>query len=506
MASDIRAREQDRADDNYPWRVLLVTSIGIILCGLNMSTMDVALPSVASHFDASASQASWIMLSYLMVNASLILALGRVADLVSRRTVYLAGLGLFTVASFLCGLAPGATFLAIMRGVQAVGAAAVITNVTALLADSFPPGGLSTALGLNTSLVSTAMISGPVVGGALVSTFGWQACFWFNVPFGLVGLVLAGRTLRPTVGAARGEPFDLFGAVLVTVAVAGLVFALSEGGAKGWLTVPVMMGLGAFVIGLPAFVLWERSRRHPLLDLGLFVDRDRTIAFSSSFLMAVSRGGIGLIVSLYLQAVLGLDPFHAGLLVMPLAIGVATASPIAGRLARRYSSNDLARLGMLTVMTSLAALALLMSPEVPRPALILCLLGVGVGTGIFMTPNTTSIMAGVLPHQRGIANGVRSGSQHSGLVVSVGLGLALATSWLGDSEKRAAYAGRLSALSADSVDRFTAGIQVALSVFAAMCLVALIASLWRSSRKGTPASPSPSPGERGNPTDPGGVL
>lgn len=490
------------ADDRYPWRVLLVSSIGIVLCGLNVSTMDVALPAVANHFDASASQASWIMLSYLMVNASLILALGRVADLLSRRTVYLAGLAIFTVASSLCGFAPDATTLAILRGIQAVGAAALITNVTALLADAFPPSGLSTALGLNVGLVSTAMISGPAVGGALVSAFGWQACFWFNVPIGAVGLVLAWRTLRRSPGPSSGERFDLLGAVLATAAISGLVFALSEGGANGWLRPSVLIGLGVFMLGLPAFLVLERSRKHPLLDLRLFADKDRAVAFISGFLMAVARGGVGLMVSLYLQAVLGLDPFSAGLLVMPMAIGLAVASPVAGWLARRYSSRDLSRVGMLTVMISLAMLALVMSPNLPELALIVGLFGVGAGTGVFMTPNTHSIMAGVQAHQRGIANGVRSGMQHAGLVISVGLGLALSTTWLGDPEKRAAYAGRLSSVSVESGERFTAGIQLSFSVFAAMCLIALISSLWRTPSDAAPAGRRPDD----HPTDPTGVL
>jgi EmrB/QacA subfamily drug resistance transporter len=472
---------QEQPEDlSYAWRVLSVTSLGMMLCGLNSSTMDVALPVVAAHFHASASEATWIVLAFLLVNTSLILVFGRVADLVGRRRLYIVGLGVFTVASFLSGLAPNALSLAMLRGLQAVGAAALITNVTALLADAFPTRSLSTGLGLNVMAVSTAQMAGPVVGGALASSLGWRAAFWFNVPVGLIGLLWAMHTLRPSAPVTEREPFDLIGAVTASVGLAGLVLALAEGGAIGWTRPIVVVGALACVIGLPLFVAIERRRAYPMFDLRLLADRERAFAFGCAFLIAVARFAVVLLMSLYLQSAAGLDAFHAGLYVLPAAIGLAASSPIAGWLARRYDTRFLASAGVLVVVVGLIALASIISPSISRLQMNVCLLAVGCGTGLFMTPNTSSIMSGVRPSQRGMANGFRSSLQNTGFVVSTALGVALATTWLSDEDKREAYAGSLSQLSSHGAQELTSGVRLALVVMAAACTVGLIGSLLRS--------------------------
>jgi MFS family permease len=171
---------------------LSVTSLGVLLAAANTSTLDVALPVVARHFRASATAASWALLTYMLVNTVLILAFGRLADIVGRRRLYLAGLGTFTLASLACGFAPNILALDVLRGVQAIGAAAIITNTTAQLTDAFPRNLLATALGLNVAVAAASQVIGPVIGGAMASTWGWRAVFWFNVPTGVVGLVCGG--------------------------------------------------------------------------------------------------------------------------------------------------------------------------------------------------------------------------------------------------------------------------------------------------------------------------
>ncbi|OLT23123.1 hypothetical protein BJF78_07025 [Pseudonocardia sp. CNS-139] len=480
---------------SYAWRVLSATTPGIALAGLNTSTMDVALPSVARHFDASPTEASWILLSYLLVNTAFILVLGRLADIVGRRVLYLSGLVLFAVAGLLCGLAPSAGWLIALRAVQAVGAAAVITNVIALLADTFPPRLLSTALGINTTAVSTTQLVGPLVGGALVETFGWRAAFWFNVPVAAAGVLWAARILRraPPRSGPR-EPFDLAGAALSTLALAALVLALSLGPSSGWLSAPVLVPGAGFVVLMVVFVLAER-RPYPLLDLRLLADRERSLAFVAAFLTAASRFSVVLLMALYLQAAGSHNALEAALQVTPAAVGLAGASLVSGHLARRLGARVLASAGLFTIMVGLCALALFTDPGFTGLPLAGCLLAIGIGTGLFLTPNTSAIMVSVRPDQRGVANGLRSALQNSGFVVGTALSLAIVTSWLSQEEKRAAYAGTLSRLTGDSLAGLTTGYRVAFATMAAVCALALVASLLRN--------PPPAGGERPRAADGG---
>ncbi|RKS68508.1 EmrB/QacA subfamily drug resistance transporter [Motilibacter peucedani] len=466
-------------DVAYAWRVLSVTSLGVVLTGLNSSTLDVGLPSVSRHFNASPTQASWFLLSYMLVNTVLILLFGRLADLVGRRRLYVTGLGVLTLGSLGCGLAPTAGVLIALRAVQAVGAAAIITNTTAQLTDAFPRRLLGTALGLNITVISAAQVAGPVVGGALIGAFGWRWVFLFNVPVGLVGLAWATHTLRPA-GTERAEGrFDGVGAVLSVVWLGGLVVALSEGGSVGWAAPQVVAGFLALAVGLPAFVLVQRHRSDPLVDLALLADRQLAFAYLSVFLLAMARFSLILLASLFFQGAQGLDPLQAGLRVTPLALGMMVASPPVGWLSRHVSTQVLASSGLGVVSGGLLLMAAVVSPHAGYAPIGVALFLVGVGTGAFMTPNTSSIMSSVPASSRGVANGLRSMLQNTGFVVSTAMSLAIVTSPLAPREKRATYAGTLTQLSPAEVGHFVDGFRTALVVLTVLCVVAAGASLAR---------------------------
>lgn len=464
----------------YHWRVLSVTSIGAFLMGVNTSTLSVALPVVARHFHATAIEANWILLSYMLVNTVMILVFGRLADIIGRRPLYLGGLALLTVACLLSGLAPNAEVLIALRMVQAVGAAAIITNTIALLADAFPPRLLSTALGLNVMLVSSAQVLGPVVGGFFATALGWRWVFWFNVPLGAVGLVWAALTLRKLPVRGSREPFDLAGAVLTLLMIGGLVLALSEGGALGWTSPLVIVAGCVSVVATPVFLWVQRKRAHPLLDLGLSCDRELAMAYLATFLSSVTRFATVVLVSLYVQSVTGASPFHASLQIATVAVGMMVASPIAGRVAARVPARIVATVGLAISCVSLAALAVLIHPGAGWAHFAVPMAGLGLGGGFFMAPNTSAIMARVRPSKRGIANGLRSMLQNTGMVVSTALGLAIVTSPLTDDAKTAAYAGRLAHLPESALDVFTGAYRFAFLLLAGLAAVGIVVSSLRS--------------------------
>jgi MFS family permease len=300
------------------------------------------------------------------------------------------------------------------------------------------------------------------------------------VPFGVAGLLWARRTLRADPPRRSREPFDLVGSLLTVTLVGGLVLALSEGGALGWSSPLVVVGGALFAVSLPVFIVVEHRRRYPMLDLSMFSDYERSMAYASNLLMSIARFAVVLLIALYLQAASGANPFQAGVRVIPVAGGMVLASPVAGRLAKRYPVRWVSSTGMAIAAAGLAVLAATISPSLAYPVIGGCLLAVGIGSGIFMTPNTTSIMGGVEPGRRGIANGVRSMLQNTGYVVSTAMSLAIVTSPLTPGQKQAAYAGTLSRLSPQALDNFTGGYRTALAVLAGICVLGMILSLARN--------------------------
>lgn len=295
---------QDDAQLRYAWRVCAVTSLGLILIGIAGSTLNVALPVVVRHFRAGALESGWILLAFLLVNTASLVFFGRVADLLGRREVYLAGFALFTVASLLAGLSPGVWFLIAMRVLQAIGAAMILANGTVIITDAFPPERLSQGMGVYIGTLSVAQLAGPTLGGLIAETAGWQWIFWVNVPAGLVALVVGAAILRKVPRRPR-QPVDALGNVLVFAALSSALLALSEAGSSGLSSPVVPVGAAVFVVLVPLIVLVERRSPNPVLDLRLFGGRLLACANLASFCNALARSALILVVALYFQAARG---------------------------------------------------------------------------------------------------------------------------------------------------------------------------------------------------------
>ncbi|ANQ71277.1 hypothetical protein AOT96_10715 [Rhodococcus sp. 008] len=415
----------------------------------------------------------------MLVTTVLVFVFGRVADMIDRRRLYLGGIAVLTAGSLLCGLAPNINWLIFFRCLQAVGAAALLCNITALITDSFPARRLATALGINATIGALAQVVGPALGGALTSGLGWRAVFWFNIPFGLIGLVWAWIILRPNAARLRREPFDYLGASLSTAALGGFVLALSEGGSLGWSSAPVISGLALFAISAPLFLVVQARRRHPLLNLDLFSNWGRSMAYLALFLMSMAYFAVALLMSLYLQAASGMTPYQAGLHVLYVALAMAITAPMAGRLLARFSARAISSTGLALTAIGLFALAGAINPAMNSVVLASCLLLIGAGVGLFTTPNTRAIMGSVLAHRRGIANGVRQTAQNAGFAISTAMALAIVTSGLPSPTKQAVYTGTVSGLDSDTVTAFSSGFKWALLALGTTCVLALIASLSR---------------------------
>src|SRR5690606_23550028 len=473
----------DRARMRYAWRVCSVTSLGLVLMGLAGSTLNVALPTVVRHFQATPFQSGWILLAYLLINTASLLFFGRVADLLGRREVYLAGFALFTLGSLAAGFAPDVWFLIAMRGVQAVGAAMILANGTVIITEAFPPDRLSQGMGVYMGTLSVAQLAGPTLGGLIASTAGWQWIFWVNVPAGLAAPVWGALTLRKMPRGPR-KPVDALGNALIFAALSAILLALSEAGSGGLTSPVVLAGAGVFAALVPLIVLVERRAAPPVLDLRPFGGRMLACANLASFGNALARASLILVAALYFQAARGVDAFAAGVSVLPVPVGMALASPIVGALGRRVSPYALSIGGALMSAAGLGTLMLTTGPDAPYWVIGLGLFVAGCGSGTFLTGNTTQVMTALPSGSLGVVNGFRLMVMNVGIVLSVGLSLSVLGGAVGPDVRAQVYAGTLSRLSPVALDQLMTGFQRTYAVLFAVALTgAAFAALARSPRR-----------------------
>ena len=458
----------------YPWWVLSVTSLGMFLATVNSGTLLIALPDVERALGTSLLTLVWVILAYMVASTVLLLPAGRLADQFGRKRLYVAGMALFTLASLGAGVASSGTELILWRIVQGVGGAFVFALAGALVTDAFPREKLGLAMGTNTMVAAVGLVIGPVLGGWLVQ-FGWEWVFWFNVPLGAIGTVWAALVLHEMARGDSDRTYDVPGNLLALGGLTGLVLALSDAGLDGWSAPMVVVGLIAAAILLPAFVAVELRSAAPMLDLSLFRIRVYWTCATAAFLNGLARFALMFLFVFYFQGPQGDDPITAGVKLAPLAIGMLVASPIAGIYADRRGSRGPAVLGMLLTAAGLAGMTTL---EVTSPfwQSAIWLTIVGVGSGVFNSPNTAAMMAAAPPGRRGIASGTRTMLQNTGAVISIALMLMIVTAVVPTTLLFSIFSGLTTGLSEDKLQPFMNGMHAALWVLVAFSLMGAVVS------------------------------
>ena len=401
-----------------PWAVLLVLSLGFFMTLLDLTAVNVAIPSMIDTLHASLDEVLWVINVYILALAALLITFGRLGDAYGPRTLFIGGVAVFTVASVLCGLAQDPVQLITARAVQGLGAAALVPQTMAMIMGTFPPQRRGTALGVWGAVAGVATIAGPTLGGLLVSTAGWRWIFFVNVPIGVAVLVLAVVLVPDLRRAAAGHTLDLPGVGLVTVALLCLTFALTEGQRYDW-NAGIWALLGGGVLLLAGFLIHQRARQdgEPLLPFALFRHRDFAVMSFVSATVQVGMIGLFLPVMIYLQSVLGFSALEAGLVMAPSMVVSAVLSPIAGRLADRFGGKYLLMAGLALFAAGLAWLAAVAGVGSAwwefQPALIVA--GAGIG-GVF-GPMVTVALYGVEPRMAGAASGVLNTIRQIGTVI-----------------------------------------------------------------------------------------
>src|SRR5215217_7903680 len=462
---------------HYKWWALSCASLGMLMATINSGTLIIALPDLERELHTSLLQLVWVILAYMISSTVLVLTAGRLSDLFGRKKAYVGGFVLFALASLGAGFAADGTQLILWRIVQGVGGAFLFANAAALVTDAFPREQLGLAMGTNTMVAAVGLVLGPVLGGALVA-ISWHWVFWFNVPLGLAGAAWGAMVLRELSRRDPVKGLDLVGTAIFVTALTGLVLGISRGGISGWSDPIVIGGLVVAAVLLPLFVVVEHRGRAPMLDLAIFANRMFSAATGAAFINGLSRFALLFVFVFYFQGAQGDDPITAGVKLTPMALGMLVSSPLAGIWADRHGSRALAAGGMVVSAIALGLMTTL-EPNSPYWQSSLWLALVGIGSGMFNSPNTAAMMGTVPEHRRGIAAGARTMLQNTGAVISIAFVLAIVTAAVPRDVLLSIFSGITSGLSDSTLEPFVHNMHTALWVLAAASLAGAVVSLLR---------------------------
>jgi len=450
-------------DDRYKWVALSNTTAAVFMSALDGSIVIIALPAIfrGIHLDPLApgnvTYLLWMIMGYRLVQAVLVVTVGRLGDMFGRVRIYNAGFVVFTVASVLLSFDPfhgthGALWLIGWRVPQAIGGSMLTANSAAILTDAFPAEQRGFALGTNQVAAIAGQFIGLVAGGVL-ATIDWRAVFWVNVPVGVFGTVWAYRKLRET-GERHPARIDWWGNVTFAVGLAAVLIGITvaiqpyRGHAMGWTNPQVIAMLGGGAALLAAFAVIESRIAEPMFQLALFRIRAFTAGNIAGLAVSIARGGLQFMLIIWLQGIwLPLHgyaysdtPLWAGIFLLPLTAGILVSGPLSGLLSDRFGSRGIATAGMVVFGASFVGLALL-PVDFSYWEFALLTGANGVGGGMFAAPNSSSIMGSVPARQRGAASGMRSTFQNSGTALSIGVFFSLMITGLASSLPKTLTAG-----------------------------------------------------------------
>jgi EmrB/QacA subfamily drug resistance transporter len=441
------------------------------MAAIDSSIVVLGLPTMMTDLRSDLVTMVWVLMGYILMSTVTLLLFGRLADMFGRVRLYNLGFGVFTVGSLLCAVAGSGPQLVAFRLVQGVGGAMLMANGMAIITEAFPAGERGRAMGLNSITWAVGGIVGPVAGGLILAVLSWRWIFLVNVPIGVLGTLWGFLALRELGEPKRTEGFDLRGMLLFSGGIACLLFALSQSIAWGWFTLPTVTLFAAFALLELLFVWSWRTPRVHFIDPALF--RSRVFAFgtAAATLQSLSMFAVNFLVVFYLQAVTGVKPLSAALMILPLPVVQSVVGPIGGAVSDRMGARLPATLGLLLQAAGCVLLAQL-GPNSPYLVLLAGLLVLGVGGGLFWAPNTSAVMSAAPPRRLGVASATLAMFRQTGMVTSFALALAVAAAAVPPAVVGSIFLGTSIQLGAPVMSAFTLGMAHALVISALIVLAA----------------------------------
>jgi EmrB/QacA subfamily drug resistance transporter len=396
-----------------------MVAIGIFMATLDGSIVNIALPSIMADFGVQLATVQWVVMIYLLTVTSLLLSFGRLSDIQGRRLVYSSGLFLFSLGSLFCGMAITVHWLIISRFFQGLGAAMTMACTPALIVDTFPEDKRGRAIGLMGSVVAAGLTAGPVLGGVLIHYLSWRAIFYINIPIGLLTAVGVFFLLKGSnADITRPESFDWPGASLLTVLLGSLLMAITHAYDWGYFSAPTLLLLALFILAGLGLLLVETRVRHPILSRSLFAIRLFSLPIAAAVILFVCLFSLVFLMPFYLVHPRGYPINTAGEIMACIFVALFVVSPFSGALFDRIGSRLLCTVAMALVACSLFSLSVIPA-KASFFSIIWRLSLAGIGTALFLPPNSAAAFGAVAPASRGVASATVAAARNLGMVMGV---------------------------------------------------------------------------------------
>ena len=461
--SDLSPNPSAPAQKSEKQIVLMIAILAGFITPFDGSAVNIALPTLGAEFHMDAISLSWIATAYLLSSAIFLVPFGKIADIYGRKKVFLYGITIFSLASLAMTMVPSTEMLIAIRVFQGLGSAMIFGTGVAIVTSVYPPGERGKALGIYITSVYIGLSTGPFLGGIMTQHFGWRSIFFVNVPIGLLAIVLILWKLKGEWAECRGEKFDLTGSLIYGLSVVAVMYGFS--------LLPDIKGaslLAAGIIGTIFFILYEKRIRFPVLDMNLLT-KNRVFALSnlSALINYSATYAVTFLLSLDLQYTKGFTAEHAGFILIAQPVFQAMVSPLAGRLSDRIEPRLIASTGMALTAIGLFFLTFI-SETTPMWYMICILIVLGIGFGLFSSPNTNVIMSSVDKRFYGVASGMNGTMRLLGQMLSMGIAMMIFAVVTGPVEITPEY-----------FPQFVASLHYAFILFTIFCIVGIFMSLVR---------------------------
>ena len=467
--------------ENYKYWVFAALAIGLFASVSDHGSVQVALPTISDHFNTDLPTAQWVVIGYALSISALLLPMGRLADIVGRKKIYMLGGAILILGGVAAGFSPNIYFLIAAKLFQGIGSAMAQGTSMAMLIASFPDAERGRALGLQMSVVGAGGVAGPAVGGILVGELGWEWVFFSTSILGTVAMLAALLMIdaaRSDSARAVGQKFDWPGAALSTAALITFLQAMTWASIIGFGSPFIVFAFALFAALLTAFVVWELRTDSPMLDVRLFKRRLFTLGVSANYIGFIGMSSVRFLIPFYLQAVLGLSPSQVGLLIVPGAVCMIVAGPLSGRLSDRFGWRWFTMGGLLISVCGLFTLATLRTDSHFALAMAGMIMQ-SAGMGIFYAPNNSSVLSAVEQSKYGVISGFLNLVRNAGNLMGIALATVMVTATMGALGHEPSLASVSSIGGESLLAAFTSGLRFAYAVMGCVVLAGVVASAFR---------------------------
>lgn len=389
------------------WWVMAGISLGVLMYTIDTSIVNIALPTLVKDLHTDFATVQWVGLSYVLVVTSLVLGAARLGDMIGKKPLYLGGLIVFTLSSLICGWAPSIEILIGARALQGLGAVMISALGAAIIVEVFPSSERGKALGIIGAVVSLGIALGPSVGGILIGAAGWRSIFWVNLPIGILASIIVNKFIPNTKNSHQKQRFDFWGSLVISVVLVCFSLGMTEGQRQGFNHGLPLGLLVAAAIGLMGFMWLESRLSQPMLDLSLFRNSIFSLSLLTGWLVFMALGGSSFLIPFYLQLVLHYSIEHIGLLMAFTPVIGGLISPLAGNLTDRFGARRVMLTGLIVMTIGCLSIATC-NAQTSDLDYLLRVVPLGLGWGMFQSPNNSAILGAVPPERLGIASGLLS--------------------------------------------------------------------------------------------------